>query len=80
MYLEPIFKSEDIKSQLPLESKKFNTMERAWRRTMQLAFENPKVKVLRTCLIKLLVQLLETQHLRTLYCEEHWRFKSQLLG
>lgn len=61
MYLEPIFKSEDIKSQLPLESKKFNTMERAWRRTMQLAFENPKVNVLRTCLCELLVQLLETQ-------------------
>ncbi|XP_054262356.1 dynein axonemal heavy chain 1-like [Macrosteles quadrilineatus] len=43
MYLEPIFKSEDIKNQLPLESKKFNTMERAWRRTMKLAFETPKI-------------------------------------
>uniref|UniRef100_A0ABD2WRH4 Dynein heavy chain 1, axonemal n=1 Tax=Trichogramma kaykai TaxID=54128 RepID=A0ABD2WRH4_9HYME len=41
MYLEPIFASEDISRQLPVESKKYNTMERNWRRIMLQAFENP---------------------------------------
>lgn len=45
MYLEPIFTSEDITKQLPLESKKFNTMERTWRRVMKQAFHTPNVRV-----------------------------------
>ncbi|XP_075235019.1 sterile affecting ciliogenesis [Lycorma delicatula] len=43
MYLEPIFTSEDITKQLPQESKKFNMMERTWRRLMKLAFNNPNL-------------------------------------
>ncbi|XP_069681261.1 dynein axonemal heavy chain 1-like [Periplaneta americana] len=43
MYLEPIFTSEDINRQLPVESKKYKTMERNWRRIMKNAFDNPKV-------------------------------------
>ncbi|GLV39944.1 Dynein heavy chain at 36C [Carabus blaptoides fortunei] len=43
MYLEPIFTSEDISRQLPIESKKYNNMERTWRRIMRNAKENPKI-------------------------------------
>ncbi|XP_058804505.1 dynein axonemal heavy chain 1-like [Phymastichus coffea] len=41
MYLEPIFSSEDISKQLPIEAKKYKTMERNWRRIMKEAFDNP---------------------------------------
>lgn len=43
MYMEPIFTSEDIKVQLPLETRKYNAMERNWRRIMKNAYENPYV-------------------------------------
>lgn len=43
MYLEPIFTSEDITEQLPFESKKFNTMERMWRRIMKAGTDLPRV-------------------------------------
>ncbi|XP_049940877.1 dynein axonemal heavy chain 1-like, partial [Schistocerca serialis cubense] len=43
MYLEPIFTSEDINRQLPVESKKYNTMDRNWKRIMKGAFDNPKI-------------------------------------
>lgn len=47
MYLEPIFTSEDISRQLPVESKKYNSMERTWRRIMRNAFDCPNVSGLR---------------------------------
>ena len=40
LYLEPIFSSDDINRQLPVESKRYQTMDRAWRKIMN---ENPKV-------------------------------------
>lgn len=43
MYLEPIFTSPDITSQLPIESKKYNSMERTWRRIIRNAVETPNV-------------------------------------
>ncbi|GAB1605521.1 dynein axonemal heavy chain 1-like isoform X5 [Argonauta hians] len=43
MYLEPIFTSEDISRQLPTESKRYQTMERLWRKIMKNAKENPAV-------------------------------------
>ncbi|XP_066590873.1 dynein axonemal heavy chain 1-like [Prorops nasuta] len=43
MYLEPIFSAEDVSRQLPVETRKFGTMERNWRRIMKDAVENPKV-------------------------------------
>jgi dynein heavy chain len=43
LYLEPIFSSDDINRQLPVESKRYQTMDRTWRRIMSSAFENPKV-------------------------------------
>ncbi|RDD38836.1 Dynein heavy chain 1, axonemal [Trichoplax sp. H2] len=43
LYLEPIFGSEDINRQLPVESKRFQTMDRIWRKIMKNAKENPQV-------------------------------------
>ncbi|XP_043502299.1 dynein axonemal heavy chain 1-like [Polistes fuscatus] len=43
MYLEPIFTSEDISRQLPVETRKFNTMDRSWRRIMKTAYECPYI-------------------------------------
>lgn len=44
LYLEPIFSSEDINRQLPVESKRYQTMERIWRKVMTSAKGNPQVK------------------------------------
>ncbi|XP_070190635.1 dynein axonemal heavy chain 1-like isoform X2 [Littorina saxatilis] len=43
LYLEPIFSSDDINRQLPVESKRYQTMERIWRKVMKSAKENPQV-------------------------------------
>jgi hypothetical protein len=43
LYLEPIFRSEDITRQLPVESKRYQTMERIWRKIMKNAYENREV-------------------------------------
>ncbi|XP_067855101.1 dynein axonemal heavy chain 1 [Heptranchias perlo] len=40
LYLEPIFSSEDINRQLPVESKRYHTMERLWINIMKNADEN----------------------------------------
>jgi dynein heavy chain len=41
LYLEPIFSSEDIVTQLPQESKRFTTMDRTWRRILNQAKARP---------------------------------------
>ena len=46
LYLEPIFSSEDIIRQLPVESKRYQTMERIWRKIMKQAKENPEVSMI----------------------------------
>ncbi|NXX05401.1 DYH1 protein, partial [Larus smithsonianus] len=43
LYLEPIFRSEDIKRQLPLESQRYQAMDGDWRNIMKNANENPEV-------------------------------------
>ncbi|NWQ64257.1 DYH1 protein, partial [Neopipo cinnamomea] len=43
LYLEPIFSSEDIKRQLPVESKRYQTVDKDWRKIMKNANENPEV-------------------------------------
>lgn len=43
LYLEPIFSSEDINRQLPVEGKRYQTMERMWRKVMNSAHQNPRV-------------------------------------
>jgi dynein heavy chain len=41
MYLEPIFASDDIQKQLPTESKRFQTVDRNWRKFTAEAFKTP---------------------------------------
>ncbi|NWX92741.1 DYH1 protein, partial [Nothoprocta pentlandii] len=43
LYLEPIFSSEDINRQLPVESSRYQAMDRIWRTIMKNAKENPEV-------------------------------------
>ncbi|KAI8481625.1 Dynein heavy chain 1, axonemal [Branchiostoma belcheri] len=43
LYLEPIFSSEDINRQLPVKGKRFQTMDRMWRKIMKNANDNPQV-------------------------------------
>ncbi|VDM31966.1 unnamed protein product [Hydatigera taeniaeformis] len=43
LYLEPIFASEDILRQLPVEGKRFATMEKIWRKVMKIAHGQPNV-------------------------------------
>ena len=41
LYLQPIFDSPDINKQLPTEGKKFATVDKNWRQTLQLAASKP---------------------------------------
>ncbi|XP_028430624.1 dynein heavy chain 1, axonemal isoform X1 [Perca flavescens] len=43
LYLEPIFSSDDIIQQLPVEGKRYQQMDQTWRRVMKSAFINPTV-------------------------------------
>lgn len=43
LYLEPIFSSDDINRQLPVEGKRYQTMERTWRKVMKAAHDNSQV-------------------------------------
>ncbi|XP_067444208.1 dynein axonemal heavy chain 1 isoform X2 [Thunnus thynnus] len=43
LYLEPIFSSDDINQQLPVEGKRYQQMEQTWKRIMKSAFNNRKV-------------------------------------
>lgn len=60
LYLEPIFSSEDINRQLPIESKRYQTMERIWRKVMNNAFNNPQVRSLSTRISKFYGKCLPT--------------------
>eukprot|EP00854_Cymbomonas_tetramitiformis_P003900 gene3900-4861_t len=43
MYLEPIFSSPDIQQQLPIEAKRFSTVDRMWRKAMAVIKVKPAV-------------------------------------
>ena len=42
MYLEPIFSSDDIMRQLPVEASRFSSVDRVWRQRMQQAKDSTK--------------------------------------
>jgi dynein heavy chain len=42
LYLQPIFDSSDIQRQLPTEYKRFSTVDKNWRQTLQAAKSHPK--------------------------------------
>lgn len=48
LYLEPIFSSDDINEQLPVEGKRYQKIEQTWRTVMNSAFNNQKVCTLTT--------------------------------
>lgn len=66
LYLEPIFSSEDIMRQLPVEGKRYQTMDRMWRKIMLGAKSDPKVsqvtcyacKILIVCAVFMILLLL----------------------
>merc|ERR1712185_746296 len=43
LYLEPIFSSEDIMRQMPQEAKRFQTVDRLWRKVMAATEARPNV-------------------------------------
>lgn len=43
LYLEPIFGSDDILQQMPVEGRKFKAVDATWRKTMEKAVKNPEV-------------------------------------
>ena len=42
LYLEPIFNSEDIMKQMPVEGRKFNKVDRIWRNIMAKTVADPR--------------------------------------
>jgi dynein heavy chain, axonemal len=48
LYLQPIFDSPDINKQLPMEGKRFTTVDKHWRQTMQAA-SGGKTLAIRFC-------------------------------
>eukprot|EP01028_Stygiella_incarcerata_P004265 TRINITY_DN1920_c0_g2_i1.p1 TRINITY_DN1920_c0_g2~~TRINITY_DN1920_c0_g2_i1.p1 ORF type:complete len:4143 (+),score=1128.32 TRINITY_DN1920_c0_g2_i1:148-12576(+) len=43
LYLEPIFSSEDIMKQLPVEAKRFERVDTMWKKIMEIVVRNPGV-------------------------------------
>lgn len=65
MYLEPIFNSEDIKTQLPIESKRFDQVDLIYRRAMATAFTTPTI--LTMCSSKTLLENFKESNRVTIY-------------
>ena len=59
LYLQPIFSAEDIAIQLPVLSKKFDKVDRTWRKILGQAFQNPFAMEFCTKSNKLLDQFID---------------------
>eukprot|EP01059_Diplonema_ambulator_P030784 TRINITY_DN5411_c0_g1_i2.p1 TRINITY_DN5411_c0_g1~~TRINITY_DN5411_c0_g1_i2.p1 ORF type:complete len:4213 (+),score=1401.66 TRINITY_DN5411_c0_g1_i2:77-12640(+) len=59
LYLQPIFSAEDIQLQLPVLAKKFDKVDRTWRKILGQAFQNPNVLEFCTKSNKLLDQFID---------------------
>ena len=62
LYLEPIFNSEDIMKQMPVEGRKFNKVDRIWRNIMAKTVADPHV-LLATAQPNMLINLNEANEL-----------------
>lgn len=88
LYLEPIFSSDDINKQLPVEGKRYQQMEQTWRRVMKSAIDKRKVgasttlqfEVQRLCFNAEISKELESEvsHLFVVNCK--WVFLHLSLG
>eukprot|EP01028_Stygiella_incarcerata_P009150 TRINITY_DN426_c0_g1_i1.p1 TRINITY_DN426_c0_g1~~TRINITY_DN426_c0_g1_i1.p1 ORF type:complete len:4140 (-),score=1088.60 TRINITY_DN426_c0_g1_i1:191-12610(-) len=63
LYLEPIFSSDDIMKQLPQEGKRFNTVDRTWRKIMAQVKATPDVMEFCTRTAKLRENFVESNKL-----------------
>eukprot|EP00762_Andalucia_godoyi_P002130 ANDGO_02526.mRNA.1 Dynein-1-beta heavy chain len=63
LYLEPIFSSDDIMRQLPMEGKRFATVDRLWKKIMAGVFKIPHVMTYCTGTAKLLDNFQESNKL-----------------
>eukprot|EP00756_Hemistasia_phaeocysticola_P037122 Hpha_TRINITY_DN16680_c2_g10::TRINITY_DN16680_c2_g10_i1::g.182374::m.182374/K10408/DNAH; dynein heavy chain, axonemal len=59
LYLQPIFSAEDIQVQLPHLSKRFDKVDRTWRKVLAQAYQNPNALDFCTKSTKLLDQFLD---------------------
>eukprot|EP01064_Diplonema_japonicum_P003207 TRINITY_DN1209_c2_g1_i1.p1 TRINITY_DN1209_c2_g1~~TRINITY_DN1209_c2_g1_i1.p1 ORF type:complete len:4214 (+),score=1112.95 TRINITY_DN1209_c2_g1_i1:49-12642(+) len=59
LYLQPIFSAEDIQVQLPVLAKKFDKVDRTWRKILGQAFQNPNALDFCTKSNKLLDQFID---------------------
>lgn len=64
MYLEPIFSSPDIQTQLPIESKRFQTVNNIWRKALAQAHLTPQILTMCSSK-KLLEQFRESNRVRS---------------
>ena len=70
MYLEPIFSSDDINKQLPLEPTRFDTVDQKWKKNMAHAIKNPGVIYYMYCANeRLLIDFQESNKLLELVCK-----------
>ena len=72
MYLQPIFDSADINKQLPVEGKRFSSVDKHWRSMMGGAKKNPKA--IKFCNdVRLLAKLQESNELLDMVSERSER-------
>lgn len=66
LYLEPIFSSDDINRQLPMEGKNYQTVECTWKKVMKAVYDNRQV-ILGSCSLKRIPFRLNVQYLCMFY-------------